>query len=108
MEEINKTVTEFGIALVEKQHRFFLNDCMDNSEHVLAIKRIADTAHAYLKRKGANPDQAKEIKKELIAHGKNLFVKAWMKTEEGEEPLGEEDREEAEETFDELLKESNR
>jgi hypothetical protein len=31
-----------------------------------------------------------------------------MKTEEGEEPLGEEDREDAEETFDELLKEGDR
>ena len=108
MEEKIKTVTEFGIALVEKQHRFFLNDSMDNSEHVPAIKRIADTAYAYLKRKGANPDQAKEVKKELINHGKNLFIKVWMKTEEGEEPFGEEDRKEAEETFNELLMESNR
>ena len=108
MDGIIKTVTEFGVALVEKRHRFFLNDSVDNSEHVPAIKRIADTAYGYLKRKGANPDRAKEVKKELISHGKNLFIKAWMKTEEGEEPLGEEDRQEAMETFDELLKESNR
>jgi len=108
MEEIIKTVTEFGIALVEKQHRFFLNDSMDNSEHVPAVKRIADTAYAYLKRRGVALDEAKAVKKELINHGKTLFVKMWMKTEEGEESLGEEDREEAEETFDELLKESNR
>ncbi len=108
MEEMIKTVTEFGVALVEKQHKFFLNDSVDNSEHVPAIKRIADTAYAYLKRKGVNPDRAKEVKKDLINHGKNLFVKTWMKTEEGEEPFGEEDRQEAMETFDELLKESNR
>lgn len=108
MEEIIQTVTEFGIALVEKQHRFFLNDSMDNSEHIPAIKRIADTAYAYLKRRGVNLDKAKEVKKELINHGKNLFVNTWMKTEEGEEPLGEENRHEAMETFDELLKESNR
>jgi len=108
MEEMIKTVTEFGVALVEKQHKFFLNDSVDNSEHLPAIKRIADTAYAYLKRKGVNPDRAKEVKKDLINHGKNLFVKTWMKTEEGEEPFGEEDRQEAMETFDELLKESNR
>ena len=108
MEEMIKTVTEFGIALVEKQHRFFLGGSIDNSEHVPAIKRIVDTAYAYLKRKGVNLDRAKEVKKELINHGKNLFVKAWMKAEEGEEPLGGEDRQEAMETFDELLKESNR
>lgn len=103
-----KTVTEFGVALVEKQHKLFLNDSEDSSEHVPAIKRIADTAYAYLKRKGVNSDRAKGIKKELINHGKNLFVEKWMKTEEGEESLGEEDRQEAIETFDELLKERNR
>ena len=108
MDEIVKTVSEFGVALVEKQHRFFLSGSVDNSEHIPAIKRIADTAYAYLKRKGVNLDRAKEVKKELLNHGKGLFVKAWMKAEEGEEPLAEEDREEAEETFDELLKESNR
>ena len=36
------------------------------------------------------------------------FEKEWMKTEEGEEPLDEEDRQEARETFDELMKENNR
>ena len=108
MEEMITTVTEFGITLVRMQNRFFLSGSVDNSEHVPAIKRIADAAYAYLKRKGVNLDRAKEVKKELINHGKSLFVEAWMKTEEGEEPLGEEDREEAEETFDKLLRESNR
>jgi hypothetical protein len=60
---------------VEKQHRLFLNDSMDYSEHVPAIKRIADTACTYLRRKGASPEAAKEVKKELINHGKGLFVK---------------------------------
>ncbi|MBA4417736.1 MAG: hypothetical protein C0392_07475 [Syntrophus sp. (in: bacteria)] len=108
MDEIHKTVTEFAIAMVERQHSFFLNDSMDNSEHIPAIGRIADTAYVYLKRKGVSLEVAEEIKKELISHGKSLFVEVWMKTEEGEEPFGEEDREEAEETFDELLKEGNR
>ena len=43
----------------------------------------------------------------MIDHGKNLFEKEWMKTEEGEEPLDEEDRQEAREIFDELMKENN-
>jgi hypothetical protein len=55
-----------------------------------------------------NLDKAKEVKKELINHGKNLFVEICMQTQEGEEPLGEEDRQEAMETFDELLKDSGR
>jgi hypothetical protein len=108
MEDIIKTVAEFGIALVEKQHKFFMGGSIDNSEHIPAIKRIADAAYGYLKQKGVNLDKAKSVKKELIKRGKDLFIEAWMKTEEDEEPLDEEDRREARETFDELLKESNR
>lgn len=104
MEDIIKTVTEFGIALLKKQHKFFLDGSIDNSEHVPAIKRIADAAYGYLKQKGVNLDSAKKVKKELINHGKDLFVAAWMISEEDEEPLGEEDRREARRTFDELLK----
>ena len=104
MEDIIKTVTEFGIALLKKQHKFFLDGSIDNSEHVSAIKRIADAAYGYLKQKGVNLDSAKKVKKELINHGKDLFVAAWMISEEDEEPLGEEDRREARRTFDELLK----
>ena len=104
MEDIIKTVTEFGIALLERQHKFFLDGSIDNSEHVPAIKRIADAAYGYLKQKGVNIDSAKKVKKELINHGKDLFVAAWMISEEDEEPLGEEERREARRTFDELLK----
>ena len=104
MEDIIKTVTEFGIALLEKQHKFFLDGSIDNSEHVPAIKRIAEAAYGYLKQKGVNLDSAKKVKKELINHGKDLFVAVWMISEEDEEPLGEEDRREARRTFDELLK----
>jgi len=106
VEDIIKTVTEFGIALLEKQHKFFLDGFIDNSEHVSAIKRIADAAYGYLKQKGVNLDSAKKVKKELISHGKGLFVARWMMiSEEDEEPQGEEDRREARRTFDELLKE---
>jgi hypothetical protein len=104
MEDIIKTVTEFGIALLERQHKFFLDGSIDNSEHVSAIKRIADAAYGYLKQKGVSLDSAKKVKKELINHGKDLFVAVWMTPEQDEEPLGEEDRREARRTFDELLK----
>jgi hypothetical protein len=52
MEDMIKTVTEFGLALVEKQHSFFLDASIDNSEHAAAIKRIGDAAYGYLKAKG--------------------------------------------------------
>lgn len=104
MENIIETVSEFGIALLKKQHKFFLDGSIDNSEHVPAIKRTADAAYGYLKQKGVSIDCAKKVKNELINHGKDLFVAAWMISEGDEEPLGEEDRREAMRTFDKLLK----
>lgn len=104
MEEIIKTVTEFGMVLIEKQHQFFLDDSIDNSEHVPAIKRIADAADEYLKGQGISVDRAKKVKAELINRGRDLFVQTWMTPEEDDELLDEEDRREAKQTFDELLR----
>ena len=105
MKDMIKTVTEFGMALVERQHQFFLDETVDNSEHVPAIKRIADTAYDFLKARGASLDEAKRARKDMISHGRNLFVERWMTPlEEDEEPLDEEDRREAKRRFNELLK----
>lgn len=103
-----RTVREFGIVLVEKQHNFFLDESIDNSEHVPAIKRIADCAYEYLKCKGEDVHSAEEVEKELIDYGEKLFIEAWMTSEEGEDPSDEEDRLEAIETFEALLEESHR
>ncbi len=105
MEETIKTVTEFGMLLIENQHRFFLDETIDNSEHVPAIKRIADAAYEYLKGQAVGANRAEKVKAKLINHARNLFVQTWMTPEEDGELLDEEDRREAEETFDELLKE---
>ena len=40
-EKIIEILKEFGLALVEKQHQFFVDEGIDNSEHIPAIKRIA-------------------------------------------------------------------
>ena len=108
MKDTIEVITEFGINLVEKQHKFFHDDSIDNSEHIPAVKRIADAAYEYLKQKGTPLDEAKKVKNKLINHGKDLFVKEWMEMEEGDEPLGEEDRQEARKTFDKILRESTR
>ena len=105
MEDKIETIMEFGIALVERQHQFFVDERIDNSEHVTAIKRIADTAYGYLQGKGASLDKAKKAKKELLNRGRDLFVEMWMTPlKEDDEPLDEEDRREAKREFDDLLK----
>ncbi len=104
-QDITKTVIEFGMALVERQHRFFVDESIDNSEHIPAIKRIADTAYQYLKTTGIPSDTSKKVRKELIARGRHLFIEEWMRMrDEDEEPPDEEDRREARRTFDGLLK----
>lgn len=104
-QDIIKTVIEFGVALVERQHEFFLDESLDNSEHIPAIKRIADTAYRYLKANGISSGISKKVREELTSRGRELFMQEWMTTlEEDEEPLNQEDRQEARRTFDELLK----
>ena len=103
-QDITKTVIEFGMALVERQHRFFLDESIDNSEHVPAIRRIADAAHAYLKSLGIPSETCKKVKKELIGRGRDLFIEEWIRTvDEDDGPSDEEGRREARKTFDELL-----
>ena len=105
MKDVVRVVMEFGITLVEKQHDCFVNETLDNSEHVPAIRRIAEAAYAYLKSIGIDIETAKKVRHTLIGRGRELFVSEWMMScEEFQEPLTEKDRREAKRTFDELLK----
>ena len=102
---IIKVVTAFGMALIERQHKFFVDEGIDNSEHVPAIKRIADTAYQYLTANGVSSEISTKLKKDLLNHARELFIKEWMTPlDEDEEPP---DKEEARRTFDQLLKKKN-
>lgn len=104
-QDIITTVTEFGIALIERQHQFFADETCDNSEHVPAIKRIADVACQFLKLNRISSEAGKKVTKELIQRGRELFINEWMRQmDEDEEPPDEEDEKEARRTFDKLLK----
>ena len=103
-QEIIRIVTEFGVALIERQHQLFVEESLDNSEHVPAIKRIANTALGYLKGSGISSDIAEKVRDKLISRGRDLFVEEWMRSlEEDEDPPDEQEREEAIDTFEELL-----
>lgn len=104
-QDIIKKVTTFGMALVERQHKFFLEESVDNLEHIPAVKRIADTAYQYLTANGVNSEVGATVKKELINHGRELFIKLWIRDmiEDGETP-DTKDEKEAKRTFDKLLK----
>ena len=94
------------MALIESQHKYFLEDVdIDNSGHIKAIKRIADTAYQFLTANGISSGNSNKIKEKLINHGKDLFCQLWMQDviEEGETP-SQKDLKEAESTFEKILK----
>ena len=62
---------EIGKAIIKTEHDFFVNDYVDNHEHIPKVKRIIETIQ-----KVATKDDA--IQKELYQYALNLFVKEWM------------------------------
>ena len=103
-QETIKILKEFALALIERQHQFFIHETIDNSEHVPAIKRIAETAYQYLTAKGVSSEISTKVKKELINRGRELFIEAWMTPLDDGEQEELPDEEEARRTFDQLLK----
>lgn len=105
MTDIIKTVTDFGSALITAQHEYFLEASLDNSAHIPAIERIANTAHQYLIGNGISSDRSIKVKKELIHHGKDIFIQLWMQSiiEDGKVP-GKTDIRAAERAFEKMLK----
>ncbi len=73
--EAIKLLKEFGLALVYRQHDFFTKESIDNSEHIPAIKRIADTAYQYLITKGVHPAISTKVEQDLINYARELFIK---------------------------------
>lgn len=104
-QDIIKIVTAYGMVLVESQHKYFLEEAIDNLEHIPAIKRIADTAYQYLIANGISIGNSTKVKEELIHHGKDLFIQLWMKNIiKDEEIPSKKDIREAEKTFEKILK----
>ena len=100
----NKTMIVTFIATEGHCRRDHAGELIDNSEHVPAIRRIADAAQAYLISLGIPSETCKKVKKELIARGRDLFIEEWIRTvDEDDGPSDEEGRREARKTFDELL-----
>lgn len=99
-EEI-ETVRGLGLRLIEAEFEHFSKDNTDNSEYVAAIRRIADTAFAFLKTGTASDPIRVSVREELIERAREIFIQDWMKPLEDDEELP--DADEAADTFDYLL-----
>ena len=87
--------------IVDDEHSFFIEDSLDNSEHIPKIKRIANSVNKFLKDYGVSKKDCDLIYNSIIEHGRKLFIEEWMKPIEGDdEPLNEE---EAIEAFNDYL-----
>lgn len=87
--------------IVDDEHSFFVEESLDNSEHVPKILRIAGSVNKFLKDQGVNNQDCDLIYNSIIERGRQLFIEDWMKPIEGDdEPPNEED---AIEEFDNYL-----
>ena len=87
--------------IVDDEHSFFVEESLDNSEHVPKILRIASSVNKFLKDQGVNNQDCDLIYNSIIERGRQLFIEDWMKPIEGDdEPPNEED---AIEEFDNYL-----
>ena len=76
-----------GRQVIRDEHAFFVNDGIDNSEHVPRVERIAESVRSILSQEGAGPSEANQAKRDLVDFGRALFVKEWMIPFEGEDEL---------------------
>lgn len=87
--------------IVDDEHSFFVEESLDNSEHVPKILRIASSVNKFLKDQDVNNQDCDLIYNSIIERGRQLFIEDWMKPIEGDdEPPNEED---AIEEFDNYL-----
>ena len=76
-----------GRQIIRDEHAFFVNDGIDNSEHVPRVERIAESIRSILSQERAASSEANQAKRDLIDFGRALFVKEWMIPFDGEDEM---------------------
>ena len=100
------SVLDTAMQIIQDEHHVFVEDGIDNDEHIPRIIRIARSAGKLLLINGmAKRDVDANIER-IINYGRQLFIEEWMKPFSGDdEPPLEED---AIEEFDKYLKKARR
>ena len=100
------SVLDTAMQIIQDEHHVFVEDGIDNDEHIPRIIRIARSAGKLLLINGmAKRDVDANIER-IINYGRQLFIEEWMKPFPGDDepPL----EEEAIEEFDKYLKKARR
>ena len=74
-----------GEQVLRDEHRFFVDEGTDNSEHVPRVARIAESVRRALEQEGCDAVDADLVERELLDLGRALFVEEWMRPLDGDD-----------------------
>ena len=72
------TVMRVGKGILAREHKFFLSNSIDDTEHVPRIRRMVECIELELMELGLNTNEAKNLAHELREYAKSLFMESWM------------------------------
>ena len=67
------------------EHRCFVDEEADNSEHVPRVARIAESVRRAVEREGCGAADADLVKRGFLDLGRALFVEEWLETLPGDD-----------------------
>ena len=94
-----------GEQVLLDEHRCFVDEGADNSEHVPRVARIAESVRCALERGGCGAADAELVKRGLLDLGRALFVEEWMRPLDGDDEISAEAEAEALAEFERCLRE---
>ena len=100
------SILDTAMQVIQDEHRYFINDGIDNEEHIPRIVRIAESAGKLLAVGGMPKQKVEANIQRIIRFGRQLFIGEWIKPLPGDDELP--DEEEAIEEFDQYIKKSRR
>jgi hypothetical protein len=96
------SVIDAAMQIIQDEHRFFINDGIDNAEHIPRIVRIAESAGKLLATGGMTKADVEANVERIIHYGRQLFIEEWMKPFPGDTEAP--DEEDVIEEFDRYAK----
>ena len=61
-EDTIRKITEAAKSIIKGEHDYFVSECIDNSEHVLRIARIAGSVSTYFRQNAVSRKRAEYVR----------------------------------------------
>ena len=69
---------EIGRAIIDEQHCDYIDDNLDDLEHILNIRRIVAGISEYLKAEGLSTNNIFSLTEDLKTYGRDLFLEIYI------------------------------